>query len=69
MVALNPNDEVTIKMTVNDLNQFITAVNAYYTGLISRVIAQANSQGSAEPVSGPAPAIFTNGPQPTDGRP
>jgi len=51
-MPLNPNDEVTIKLTVNDLNQFVTAINAYYTGLIAKVVQQANAQAGA----------FTNGP-------
>jgi hypothetical protein len=62
-MPLNPNDEVTIKLTVSDLNQFITAINAYYTGLISKVVQQANSQTEAERAG---PPVFTNGPLESD---
>jgi len=58
-MPLNLTDEVSIRLTVNDVNQIISAVNGYYTGLISRMVEQANEQGK-ESEPRPRPQVVTN---------
>ena len=57
-MPLNLTDEVSLKLTVNDVNQIISAINGYYTGLISKMVEQANEQGKDN-----APPRRPNGPQ------
>jgi len=58
-MPLNMNNEVSIRLKLNDINQIISAVNGYYQALISNIVEQANEQ-SKESEARPRPQVVTN---------